>query len=225
MTPARRKQGAAECGPFHSNLAHVRVKENVKVVGTVGTRLLNGSVSLMYQGFWLFPPALLSSGYKVGTRWEQWEQKPVFPPSLSVVPTCTHQVLPKWEQHKPSNGAGWRGVVPTFPPFPPLFSYIEREQPIKITLLPLQGHSPTEAPSGWPVCRPHAEGSGCATWTQSPESSGDWSSPQSPESSGDWPLSPIGRDFGQSNRYPQSAEMSADQHPTPQRHALADPPG
>ena len=148
----------------------------------------------------------------------------MFPPSLSVVPTCTHQVLPKWEQHKPSNGAGWRGVVPTFPPFPPLFSYIEREQPIMITLLPQQGHSPTEAPSGWPVCRPHAEGSGCATWTQSPESSGDWSSPQSPESSGDWPLSPIGRDFGQSNRYPQSAEMSADQHPTPQRHALADPP-
>ena len=104
------------------------------------------------------------------------------------------------------------------------FSYIECYQPIKITLLPLQGHSPTEAHSGWPVCRPHAEGSGCATWTQSPESSGDWSSPQSPESSGDWPLSPIGRDFGQSNRYPQSAEMSADQHPTPQRHALADPP-
>ena len=143
--------------------------------------------------------------FLVGTRWEQWEQKPVFPPSLSVVPTCTHQVSPKWEQHKPSNGAGWRGVVPTFPPFPPLFSYIEREQPIMITLLPQQGHSPTEAPSGWPVCRPHAEGSECATWTQSPESSGEWSSPQSPESSDDWPLSPIGRDFGQSNRYPQSA--------------------
>ena len=98
MTPARRKQGAAECGPFHSNLAHVRVKENVKVVGTVGTRLLNGSVSLMYQGFWLFPPALLSSGYKVGTVGTKAGVSPItqccshlYPPSFTEVGTAQTQ--------------------------------------------------------------------------------------------------------------------------------------
>ena len=73
-------------------------KENVKVVGTVGTRLLNGSVSLMYQGFWLFPPALLSSGYKVGTVGTKAGVSPItqccshlYPPSFTEVGTAQTQ--------------------------------------------------------------------------------------------------------------------------------------
>ena len=76
-----------------------RVKNKTKMVGTVGTRLPNEPVSLMYQGIELFPHMLMSSGYKVGTVGTKR-------PCIEVVPTCSHYLLALVGTEKPSNGAG-----------------------------------------------------------------------------------------------------------------------
>lgn len=76
-----------------------RVKNKTKMVGTVGTRLPNEPVSLMYQGIELFPPSHVFGGNKVGTVGTKR-------PCVEVVPTCSHYLLALVGTEKPSNGAG-----------------------------------------------------------------------------------------------------------------------
>ena len=78
---------------------HARVKNKTKMVGTVGTRLPNEPVSLMYQGIELFPPSHVFGGNKVGTVGTKR-------PCVEVVPTCSHYLLALVGTEKPSNGAG-----------------------------------------------------------------------------------------------------------------------
>ncbi len=68
------------------------------MMGTVGTRLPNEPVSLMYQEFELFPASPLSGGNKVGTVGTKR-------PCVGCVPTCSHNILALVGTEKPSNGA------------------------------------------------------------------------------------------------------------------------
>ena len=68
------------------------------MVGTVGTRLPNESVSLTYQGLELFPPSHVFGGNKVGTVGTKAGVSPItqccshlYPPSFTEVGTAQTQ--------------------------------------------------------------------------------------------------------------------------------------
>ncbi len=116
------------CGPFLC-LLHTRTRNEIKKVGTMGTRDINTHESQATSVIPMFPHPLNF----VGTDWEQWEHVLDVPSTCSL---CSHASTPQWEQQNPvvARLGGQCSHVPTVPT---LFLIYRDERTTEITFLPL----------------------------------------------------------------------------------------